>query len=156
MHFRSKISKIFRGRTIFRSKSREIAPKFVPLGGAQLAHDPQRSPTTVPSVSMLRRVRFFCDSKRISDRKFRNFFAAAKFRVRNCARLRRKSRCPTTPSLAARQEGPQTLCRASARCGARDFVRFATDFGPKFSKIFARPQNFAFGIARDRAKIRAA
>ena len=59
-----------------------------------------------------------CDSQRIPDRKFRKIFAAAKFCVRNRARSRRNPRCPTTPSLAARHEGPQTLCRASAWCGA--------------------------------------
>ena len=59
-----------------------------------------------------------CDSQRISDRNFRKIFAAAKFCVRNRARSRRNPRCPTTPSLAARHEGPQTLCRASACCGA--------------------------------------
>ena len=54
---RPKISKFLRGREILRSKSREIAPKSMPLGGAQLAYDPQRSPTSVASISMLRRVR---------------------------------------------------------------------------------------------------
>ena len=47
----------FRGRKILRSKSREIAPKSMPPGGAQLAPDPERSPTSVPSVGMLRHVR---------------------------------------------------------------------------------------------------
>ena len=77
------------------------------------------------------------DSERISDRNFRKFFAAAaKFRVRNRARSRRNPRCPTTPSLVASQRGPQTLCRASARCGACDFVRISADFAPKNSKNF--------------------
>ena len=46
-----------------RSISREIAPKSIPPGGAQLAHDLQRSPITVLSVRMLRHVRLravFC------------------------------------------------------------------------------------------------
>ena len=34
-------------------KMREIVPKSMPPGGAQLAHDPKRSPTSVPSVGML-------------------------------------------------------------------------------------------------------
>ena len=59
-----------------------------------------------------------CDSQRISDRNFRKIFAAAKFCVRNRARSRRNPHCPTTPSLASSQTCPQTLCRASARCGA--------------------------------------
>ena len=54
---RPKFSKIFRARKILRSKSREIAPKSMLFRGAQHAHDPQRSPTTVPSVGMLWRVR---------------------------------------------------------------------------------------------------
>ena len=55
--FGPKIFKIFRGRKIFRPKSREIAPKSLPIGGAQPCHEPQRSPSTVPSVGMLRHVR---------------------------------------------------------------------------------------------------
>ena len=51
----------------------------MPLGGAQLAHDAERSPTTVPSVGMLRHVRL----RAILDRKFRNFFAG---RAQNCTR----------------------------------------------------------------------
>ena len=47
----------FRGRKILRSKSREIAPKSVSLGDAQPRTDPERSRTSVPSVSMLRRGR---------------------------------------------------------------------------------------------------
>ena len=35
-------------------------------------------------------------------------------------------------------------------------MRFSANFGPKFSKKFSRPQNFAVEIARDRAEIRCA
>ena len=38
-------------------------------------------------------------------------------------------------SFATTLRGPERLCRASACCGAVDFVRFAADFGPKISKI---------------------
>ena len=38
--FRTEIFENFRGRKILRSKSREIAPKSMPPGGAQLPHDP--------------------------------------------------------------------------------------------------------------------
>ena len=38
--FRPKFLKNFGGGKIFRSKSREIAPKYMPPGGAQLAYDP--------------------------------------------------------------------------------------------------------------------
>ena len=55
--FRPKVSKNFRGRQILHSKSRVIAPKSMPAGCAQLAHDPERSPASVPSVGMLRHVR---------------------------------------------------------------------------------------------------
>ena len=40
-----------------RSKSRENAPKSVPPDDVQPCHDPKSSPSTVPSVGMLRRVR---------------------------------------------------------------------------------------------------
>ena len=51
--FRTEIFENFRGREILRSKSREIAPKSMPPRGAQLADDPQRSPTTMPSAGVL-------------------------------------------------------------------------------------------------------
>ena len=37
--FRTEIFENFRGRKIFHSKLREIAPKFMPPGGAELRHD---------------------------------------------------------------------------------------------------------------------
>ena len=54
-----------------------------------------------------------CDSRRNSDRNFRNFFAAAKFCDRNRARSRRNPLSRTCCSLATSLRGPQTLCRAS-------------------------------------------
>ena len=91
--FRPKFSKNVRGRKILRSESREIAPKSMPPGDAQLAHDPQTSPRPVPSVGVLRRVRLHA--------------------IRN-------------------------------------------GFPTEIFENFPRPQKFAFGIARDRAKIHAA
>ena len=55
--FRPKFSKFFRGRKILRSKSREIAPKSISPRRAQLAHDPKRSPASVPCVVKVRRAR---------------------------------------------------------------------------------------------------
>ena len=82
--FRPKFSKIFGGRKIFRSKSHEIAPKSMPPGDAQLAYDPQRSLTTVPSVGMLRRVRLHA----IFDRNFRKISAALRWKKREfCERF---------------------------------------------------------------------
>ena len=46
--------------------------------------------------------------------------------------------------------------RASACCAACDFVRSGADFGTKFSKFKFKIKNFAFEIARDRAKMHAA
>ena len=112
--FRSKFSKILRGRKILRSKSREIAPKSMPPGGAQLAHDSQRSPTTVPSVRGLQYVRL----RAVRDRKFRKFVAAAKFFDRNRVRSRRNPCCLVVRSLLTILRGPQHPCRASACCGA--------------------------------------
>ena len=71
--FRPKFSKNFRCHKIFRSKSLEIAPKSMPLGCAQHAHDPQRSPTTVPSVGMLRRVNLRAVRCRFPTEIFENF-----------------------------------------------------------------------------------
>ena len=96
----------FRGRKNLRSKSHGNAPKFMPPGGAQLLDDPQRSPTSVPSVSMLRQVRF-----RAIRGGFRTEnFAAAKFCVRNCARTRRNSCRLVTHSCLTTLRGPQHLC----------------------------------------------
>ena len=70
---RPKISKIFRGRKILRSKSREIAPKSATLDDALPRHEPQRSPNMVLSVGTPRRVRFraICSAFRIEI--FENF-----------------------------------------------------------------------------------
>ena len=82
-NFEPKFSTNFRNRKLLRSKSLEIAPKSMSPVGAQLAHDSERSPTTVPSVGMLRHVRLHAG---LFDRNFRKFFAAAKFCVRNYPR----------------------------------------------------------------------
>ena len=71
--FRPKFSKNFAGRKILHSKSREIAPKSMPPGGAQLAHDPTRSQTTMPSVSMLRRMRLHAIRNRFRTEIFEKF-----------------------------------------------------------------------------------
>ena len=55
--FRPKFSKIFRGRKILRSESREIAPKSALPDDAKPRHEPRRSPNAVLSVGMLWRVR---------------------------------------------------------------------------------------------------
>ena len=112
--FRTEIFENFRGREILRSKSREIAPKSMSLRAARHAHDPQRSPTSVPSVGMLQRVRL----RAISDRKFRKFCAAVKLCVRNRARSRRNPCRLVVHSLLTSLTGPQHMCRASACCSA--------------------------------------
>ena len=83
----------FRSRKISRPESREIAPKSALPDDAKPCHEASRSPNTVPSVGMLRRVRF---------------------------RAIRKG------------------------------------FRTEIFEILSRPQNFASGIARDRAEIRVA
>ena len=129
----------FRGRKNLRSKSHGNAPKFMPPGGAQLLDDPQRSPTSVPSVSMLRQVRF-----RAIRGGFRTEnFAAAKFCVRNRMRSRRNPCRLVVRSFLTILKVSQHQLRASACCGRGDYVRFRSDSGPKFS----RSQNCAFEIA---------
>ena len=100
----------------FRPRSHEnlIAPKSMPPGGAQLAHDPVRSPTFVPSVGMLRRARL----RAIFDRKFRIFSAAAaKFFVRNRVRSRQNPCQLATRSLVEKRRGLKAFCGAAACCG---------------------------------------
>ena len=109
-----KFSKSFRGRRIFRSRSRENAPKSVSTEDLQPCDDPQRFISTVRSLGMLRRVRL----RAMSDRNFRKFYAAAEFFVRNRARTRRNPCRPMTCSLATSLRGPSALCGASACCGA--------------------------------------
>ena len=137
--FGPKFSKNFVAAKFLRSRSREIAPKSVRPGGAQLPHDPMRSPTTVPSVGMLCRVRLHAISSRFRTEIFEN----SKFCVRNRVRSRRNPCRLVVRSLLTILKGPQHLCGASACCGTRDCMRFAGDFGPKFSKF----QNFASEIA---------
>ena len=48
----------FRKFKIFRSKSRDIAPKSMPLCDTHLHYEPKRSLTCVAIVSMLCRMRF--------------------------------------------------------------------------------------------------
>ena len=116
--FRPKFSKFFGGRKNFRSKSREIAPKSMPAGDAQLPQDHLRSPTSKPSVSMLRRVRLRAVLSGFPTEIFRNFSAAAKFFVRNGVRSHRNPCQLMVRSLLTTLGGPQHLCRASACCGA--------------------------------------
>ena len=100
-------------RYVLPCKNDEIAPKSLPIGGAQPCHEPQRSPSTVRSVGMLWRGGF----RRDSDRNFSKFFAAAKFFVRNRARSRRNPCRFVVRSLNLSRRGLQALCRASACCG---------------------------------------
>ena len=85
--FGPKFSKKFCGRKILRSKSREIAPKSMPPGGAQLHHDLKMSLTSVQSVSMLCRVRLRAISSgfELWTETFENYFRGRKI-------LRSKSR----------------------------------------------------------------
>ena len=73
VRFSIEIFENFCGCKIFRSKSREIAPKSAPLDDAQPPGEPQRSPNMVPSVGTPRRVRFraMCSAFRIEN--FENF-----------------------------------------------------------------------------------
>ena len=103
-----------RGRIIFRSRSRENAPKSVSAEDLQPCHDPQRSISTVRSVGMLRRVRL----RAMSGRNFQNVYAAAEIFVRNRARTRRNPCLPKICSLATTLRGPSALRGASVCCGA--------------------------------------
>ena len=141
MRFPTEIYENFRGRKILRSKSREIAPKSMPPCGAKLAHDPQRSPTTVPSVRMLRHVRL----RAISDRNFRKIFAAAKF----SREITPKS---VPPDDAQPLDDPYRSPSTVPSVGTMWHVRFRailsgfpTEIFEKFSA--ALPPNFAFEIA---------
>ena len=77
--FGPKILQLFRGREIFRPKSREIAPKSMPIGDAQPCREATRSQSILRSGGMLRNVRFraICGGSRTEN--FAIFFAAAKF-----------------------------------------------------------------------------
>ena len=79
-------------------------------------------------------------SQRISDRNFRNFFAAAKFFVQNRARSPRNA-CrimSLTRSLAATLRGPQQLCSASAR----EIWVGSQRISDRIFENSSRPQNF--------------
>ena len=68
-----KFSKIFRGRKILRSKSRENAPEFMTADDMQPCHVPKRSISTVRSVGMLRRVRLRAICSGFRTEIFENF-----------------------------------------------------------------------------------
>ena len=91
-----------------------------------------------------------CNLDRISDRNFPKFSRPQNFAFDNRARSRRNACRLVVRSLLTTFRGPQHLLRASACCGACDFVRFGADFGPKFSKIFAAAKFFVRNRARSR------
>ena len=108
----------------------------MPAYGAQPAHDPQRSPATLPSVNMPWHVRL--RAVRVEFRieifeKF-NFFTAAKFcaltRVKNhagrwCAARSRPSEVPS--NSAERRHAPaREIARNSNRISGRKFRKFVT------------------------------
>ena len=80
--FGPKISNFFRGRKILRSKSREIAPKSVPLDDAQPRRDPQRSPTTVQSVGTREAARLHAVHSRFRTEIFEFFSRPQNFAVK--------------------------------------------------------------------------
>ena len=144
--------KIFRGRKILDPKSREIAPQSALHGDAGRPALPRGR--QVRKVSGEHRLaaarRIACVFQRHSDRKFRNIFVAARILVPNRVRSRRNLRCTATPSLAARQTGPQSLRRASACRGAQDCVTmrvFFSAFRTEIFEKFSRPQNFRSEVA---------
>ena len=133
------VSQNFRGCKILRSKSREIAPKSVPPGCAQLCHDPVRSRTSVASVSLLCRVKLCAFGPKFSQN----------FRGRKILRSKPREIAPKSlpPGGAQLRQDPSRsrtsvasvslLCRVRL-CAIRS--RFRTEIFAKFS----RPQNFAF------------
>ena len=76
----------------------EIAPKSALLRVLQPAHEPQRSPVTVPSVRMLRHVRFRAILGEILTEIFETFSRPRNFAI-EIARDRAEIRCP--PRAAA-------------------------------------------------------
>ena len=93
--------------------SREITPKCVPPDDAQPRHDPQRPPSFVLRVGMMRHVRFCAILSEFPIEIFEKNSRPRHFR----ARSRRNTCRPTTRSLATTRRDPQALCQASARCG---------------------------------------
>ena len=137
-----KFSKRFRDRKILRSKSREIVRKSVLPDDVQPRHDPQRSPKTVPSVGMLRRVRL----RAIFDRKFRKIFAAAKFLTfgpirKSCANALKSVLLDDARPCREANRSAMSLATIGMprRAGLHAF--FAAIRTANFEK-FSRPQNF--------------
>ena len=91
-----------------------IVRNSVLAADAQPRNDPQRSPITVPSVGMLRRVRFHAVLNGFRTEIFEIFARPPQFCVRNRPRSRRNPCRSLTRSLATTLRGPQSLCRASA------------------------------------------
>ena len=91
-----------------------VAEKGSRHGGAWPRFGPVKSPTTVQSVGMLRRVRLHAIQIGFRAEIFENFSRPRNFEVgtrRNPCRL-------VTRSLLTTLRGPQRMCRASACCGA--------------------------------------
>ena len=152
--FGLKIFNFFRGRRIFRSKSREIAPKSMPIGGAQPCHEPQRSPSTVPSVGMLRHVRLhaICGESRTENFEF--------FRGRKILRPKSREIAPKSLSIGDAQSChepqryPSTVPSGQRRhTMARRISPRSQPIWTENFEIFSRRKIFSSKIARDRAEI---
>ena len=115
----------------------EIAPKSALLRVLQPAHEPQRSPVTVPSVRMLRHVRFRAILGEILTEIFETFSRPRNFAI-EIARDRAEIRYPPCAAAWPRASEVPRHCaeRRHAAARASDSVRFSANFGPKFSKNF--------------------
>ena len=110
---------------------------------AQLAHDPRRSPTSVPSVGMLSCVRLRANSAR----KFSKFFGGRKI-FRSPSRAIAPNSMPAGAAQLAhdprRSPTMANICAERRHPMAREI---ACDFGSKIFEIFRRPEKFSFEIA---------
>ena len=141
--FRTEIFENFRGRKIFRSKSREIAPKSMPPGGAQLAHDPLEVPNICCERQHAVAREISGDLELISDRNFRKFSRPQNFAF-EIARDRAEIHAAWWCAASSRPlEVPNICCErqhAVACAIACDLERIS-------DRNFCGRKNFAFEIA---------
>ena len=141
----------FRGRKILRSKSRAIAPKFMPPGGAQLAQDLQRSLSSVVSVGMLRRVRLRVISSGFRTENF-EFFSATEKLTQSSQSPRDRAKIRAVAAL--RPDEVLSNCAEGRHAAEREIACDSRGFLTEIFEKISRPRNVAIEIARDRTEIR--
>ena len=147
--FGPKIFENFCGHKILRSKSREIAPKSLPIERAMPLRDVDESSRGPASVGMLRHVRFRAIRSGFWTGKFRKFLQPPNFAFEITPKSLPVERVQPRRDVHGSQRGPASV-------GMLRHVRFCaicSGFRTEIFEKISRPQSFGSENACDRAEI---